>query len=71
MAAFLWNALFGIFGECWVHPRTLDQLLLTSFAGFARRKEAKSLWQCAVYATVWCIWPKRNSSIFSGRNLDK
>ena len=24
MADFLWNALFGIFGECWVCSRTLD-----------------------------------------------
>ena len=27
----MWNALFGIFGECWVCPRALDQFLLSSF----------------------------------------
>ena len=37
-------------------PRALDQFLLTRFVGFGRRKEAKSLWQCAVYAIVWRIW---------------
>ena len=67
MVVFLWNTLFGIFGKWWVSPATLDQLLLISFAGFGRRKEAKLLWQCAIYATVWSIWLKRNSCIFNDR----
>ena len=71
MAISLWNPLFGIFGECWVCPRALDQFLLTSFVGFGRSKEAKSLWQCAAYAIVWYIWLERNSCIFCGRHSDK
>ena len=71
MADFLWNALFGIFGECWVCPRALYQFLLTSFVGFERRKEAKSLCQCAIYAIVWCIWLEHNSCIFNGRHSNK
>ena len=55
MAEFLWYTFFGVFGEGGVCPATLDQFLLTSFAGFGRRKEAKSLWQYAMYATVWSI----------------
>ena len=69
MADFLWNALFGIFGECWVCPKALDQFLLTSFTGFGRRKEAKSLLQYTVY--VWCIWLERNSCNFNGKYSDK
>ena len=33
MAVSMWNALFGIFGECWACPRALDQFLLSSFVG--------------------------------------
>ena len=44
----MWLTLFGIFGECQVCPVTLDQLLLTSFVGFGKNKEAKSLWQCSI-----------------------
>ena len=36
VADFLWNTLFGIFGECWVCPATLDQFLLTSFIGLGK-----------------------------------
>ena len=50
---------------------TLDQLLLTSFASFGRRKEAKSVWQCAMYATVWSIWLEHNSHTFKVRFSDK
>ena len=71
MVDFLWNVLFGIFGECWVCPRALDQFLLTSFVAFGRRKEAKSLWQCVVYVIVWCIWLERNSCIFNGGHSNK
>ena len=42
VADFLWNTLFGTFGECWVCPAILDRFLLTSCAGFWMRKEAKS-----------------------------
>ena len=70
MFEFLWNALFGIFGECWACPRTLDQFLMIIFVGFGRRKD-KSLWQCTVYATVWCIWLEHKSRIFNGRYSDK
>ena len=52
-------------------PKALDQFLLTSFVGFGRKKKAKSLWQCAVYAIVWCIWLERNSCIFNGKHSDK
>ena len=67
MVDFLWNTLFDIFGECWKCPTTLDQFLSTSFAGFERRKEAKSLWHFAIYATVWGIWLERNSHIFNDK----
>ena len=46
--------LTSIFGKCWVCFATLDQFLLTSFAGFGKKKEAKTLWQCAIYGTAWC-----------------
>ena len=36
--------VFGILSECWMCLRILDQFLLTSFAGFGKIKEAKSLW---------------------------
>ena len=71
MVDFLWNTLFGIFGECCVYPAILDQLLLISFADFGRRKEAKSSWYYAIYATVWSIWLERNFYTFSDRFLDK
>ena len=71
MADFLWNTLFGAFGECWVCPASLDQCFLTSFAGVGRRKDAKSLWQCAMYATIWSIWLERNYHIFNDRFSDK
>ena len=63
----LWNTLFGIFGECWACPTTFDQFLLTSFVGFGMRKEAKSLWQCSIYATVWSIWLEHNSRTFNDK----
>ena len=62
---------FGIFGDCWVCLATLDQFLVISFAGFGKRKEAKSLWQCAIYATVWCIWLEHNSRTFNDRFSNK
>ena len=65
-----WNSLFDIVGECWVCPRTLDQLLSTSFIGFEKRNEAKSLWRCPVYTTIWCIYLERNSSTFNDRISD-
>ena len=71
MANILWNTLVGIFGECWVCPTTLHQLLLTSFAGFGRRTETKLLWLCAIYATVSSIWLERNARIFNDRFSDK
>ena len=71
IADFLWNTLFGIFGEFWVCPATLDEFLLTSFAGFGKRKEAKSLWHCPNYATVWSIWLKYNSHTFNDRFSDQ
>ena len=52
-------------------PRTLDEYLFTSIGGFGKMKEAKSLWRCAVYAIVWCIWLECNSLIFNDRYLDK
>ena len=51
-AELLWNTLFGILGKYWV---CLDQFLLTSCASSGKRKEAKSLWQCAMYAAIWSI----------------
>ena len=71
VAESLWSTLFDIFGECWVCHRTLDQLLLTNFAGFGKRKEAKSLWLCTIYATIWLIWLELNSRIFNDRISDK
>ena len=62
---------FGTFGECWVCPAILDQFLLTSFAGVGGGKEAKSLWQCAIYATIWCIWLECNSRTFNDRFSDE
>ena len=66
MECFVWH-----FGEYWVCSATLDQFLLTSFVGFGRRKEAKSLWHCAIYAIVWSIWLEFNSCTFNDRFLDK
>ena len=71
VANFLWNTLFGIFGAGWVCPATLDQFLLTSFVGFGRRKETKSLWPCAIYATIWSIWLEHNSRTFNHRFSSK
>ena len=71
MADFLWNTLLGTSGECWVCHVTFDQFLLTSFGGFGRRKEANSLWQCAIYTTVWSIWLEHNSSTFNDIFSDK
>ena len=62
---------FGIFGECWVCPATLNHFLLTSFAGFERKKKAKSLWQSAIYATIWSSWLERNSHTFNDRFSNK
>ena len=44
VAESLWNSLFDIVGECWGCSRTLDRFLLTSFVGFGKKKEVKSLW---------------------------
>ena len=52
-------------------PATLDQFLLTSFAGFGRREEAKSLWHCAIYATIWSIWLEWDSYTFNDRFSNK
>ena len=54
-----------MFGECSVCLATLDQFLLTGFAGFGRRKGANSLWQCAIYAIVWSIWLECNPRTFT------
>ena len=67
----LCNTLFGIFGECWVCPATLDQFLLTRFLGFGNNKEAKSLWEYSVYATICSIWLERNSITFNNKFSDK
>ena len=67
----LWNTLLDIFDECWMCPITLNQFLLTNFAGFEKRKKAKPLWQRVVYAIVWCIWSKHNSCTFNDRFSDK
>ena len=64
VADHLRNTLFDIFGECWVCPATLDQLLLY---WFWQEEEAKYLWQCATYATVWGIWLERNFRTFNDR----
>ena len=64
VADHLQNTLFDIFGECWVCPATLDQLLLY---WFWQEEEAKYLWQCATYATVWGIWLERNFRTFNDR----
>ena len=50
-------------------PRSLDQFLMVSFYGFGRRKETKFLWQCAIFATLWCILLERNSCIFKEDSL--
>lgn len=49
------DKLFGVFGECWVYPFSLEQFLLINFRVSARRKDGKTLMQCAIYALFWCI----------------
>ena len=71
MANFLWNTLFGIFDKCWEYPATLDQFLLTSFAGFRKKKEVESLCQCAIYAIVLYICSDRNSHTFNDKFFDQ
>ena len=56
---------------CVVCPVNLAQLRLTSFVGFGKGKEAKSLRQCSIYATVKGIWLECNSYIFNERFSDK
>ena len=55
-AVSLWNSLFGLFGECWVCHRSLDQFLMTSFTSFGRSKGTKFLWQMCKLCYTWCIW---------------
>lgn len=64
MACFVWY-----FGECRVRPRSLDQFMLASFTG--RRKGAKFWWQCAIYATFWCVWLDHDPRIFKEIPLDE
>lgn len=39
----------------------------TFIKGEGIRKAAKPLWQGAIFASIWCIWLKRNSRIFNNR----
>lgn len=63
-ATLIWNKLFGIFGESWACPLSLNQFLAMNFRGFGCRKEARTLWLCLVFAILWCLWLERNARIF-------
>lgn len=60
----LWCFIFGIHGEEWVCPDSVEALFTGRFLGFGRSKLAQILWQCVMFSTLWGIWSKRNSRIF-------
>lgn len=60
----MWCQLFGVFGEPWICPLSLESFLLTKCLGFGVSKESKGLWKCFVFAFVWGIWLERNARIF-------
>ena len=69
VARFVWDKLFGIFGEYWVCPADLGAFFANRCVGFGRRKDQKALWYCAVLAILWCLWLERNDRIFKNKFL--
>ena len=52
-------------------PCNLQYVPVDWLNGFGERKDAKCLWQCAIYAIVWSIWLECNSRIFTDKFLDE
>ena len=56
----LWNMVFGLFGVCWVMPKSVVEVLACWQGRFGRRRNGYK-WIIVSYCLVWCIWKERNS----------
>ena len=56
----LWAMDFGLFGVCWVMPKSIVELLACWQGRFGRRHNGY-IWIIVSYCLMWCIWKERNS----------
>lgn len=56
--------LVTLFDLNWVMPPTLESFICSIIYGVGVRKEAKPLWQVAIFAGSWYIWLLRKRRIF-------
>ena len=59
----LWAMSLGLFGVCWVMPKSVVDLL-ASWQGQFGRRHNKYVWIVVPHCLVWCIWKERNNSFF-------
>jgi hypothetical protein len=62
MANALWNAIFSLFGLCWVMPRSVRELFAYWWSG--GRSRSVMVWKMVHLCLMWCIWRKRNARCF-------
>lgn len=64
----LWELLFFLFGDYWVIPSFIRDILLGWYDSFVRRKW-KKVWGVVPYA--WTIWTERNRRSFASKELSE
>ena len=62
----LWELLFFLFGDYWVIPSFIRDILLGWYDSFVRRKW-KKVWGVVPFA--WTIWTERNRRSFQNEEL--
>ncbi|XP_059657206.1 uncharacterized protein LOC132303802 [Cornus florida] len=60
-----WNLIIGLFGMCWVMPRSTKELIHV-WRGYRVRRDVREFWRIVPHCVWWCIWKERNNRMFEG-----